>query len=1038
MEPAGLAVGILGLVGLFNTCLDILDKFDSWRDYGSESRSLTAQFKAHKIQLERWGLAVGLGKDGLSDQHDKLLDDPHTLLTVEELLSAIRDVCRYDDDADSKSKPTFEKHAHSRGPMESKRQKLSWALRDKPKRIAQVAHFSSIVQTLHALVPPKGVERVDVSKLERLANGDKSSGHLNSALLVPGGCIAEFERVLHQIECEIQAETKRDLQKWLLGDHLPNDRYEQYAEGRIESTCDWILNRPWFQDWCSPSFSGGHPKVLWINGPAGFGKSVLCTKIIDHVSSISDAPVAHFFFSSDIEREDPYVAIRSWVSQFISHPTAFSLIREKWADQERQKATRGDVSSLLRDILTSVSGCTLIIDGLDECIWHKGNQTACDDNLVPNFMEALMRATSSTDAQLMITSRDEPEIRTSLPAQGYGASIFEHKITLDDVRPDVLSYSKKLVYDELRKSTDTAKQSLSEKLADRCNGQFLWVKLQQKSLRRNSWKSHKELERVINSTPTGLQDIYERNWMKILKLPEEDRVRALSLLRWTAFSLRPLTVAETTEALLISEDCNEVQTDQLPENVDMNYIENGILLFCGSLLDIRSPHIDCDDGLKTIHLAHFSVKQYLLYNFSTELRLLQLHMSPGSFTEPFENTLLSKMCLRYLNSSEVLPKHPEGDQGLVAFFNYAAASWQQHASAADPRDAGVVELPGDHVDDMEHTNSVYSPASPLYYAARLGLIDTVKFLINDRKHGTEEKGLSGMTAFGAACQEGKVETAQILLESGANINASDNDGSTPALVASARGHLAVVKFLLDNGADMQVANKLGWTAANMASRNGHLTIVKILLESGIDMEATDIHGSTPALVASARGHLAVVKFLLDNGADMQVANKLGWTAANMASRNGHLTIVKILLESGIDMEATDIHGSTPAMMASSRGHLAVVKFLLDNGADMQVANKFGWTVAHEASMSGHIGIVKILLESGIDMEPTTNEGSTPAIVASMNGRHAVVALLLENGVDINFTNSETWTLVNAASVSGSVEMVEFLVKYKANINVADL
>jgi hypothetical protein len=29
MEPVGLAVGILGLVGLFNTCLDLLDKFDS-------------------------------------------------------------------------------------------------------------------------------------------------------------------------------------------------------------------------------------------------------------------------------------------------------------------------------------------------------------------------------------------------------------------------------------------------------------------------------------------------------------------------------------------------------------------------------------------------------------------------------------------------------------------------------------------------------------------------------------------------------------------------------------------------------------------------------------------------------------------------------------------------------------------------------------------------------------------------------------------------------------------------------------------------
>ncbi|KAL4862582.1 hypothetical protein BDV12DRAFT_178610 [Aspergillus spectabilis] len=59
MEPVGLAVGIVGLIGLFNTCLDLLDKFDSWRDCGSDLRSLAAQFQAHKLRFENWGHAVG-------------------------------------------------------------------------------------------------------------------------------------------------------------------------------------------------------------------------------------------------------------------------------------------------------------------------------------------------------------------------------------------------------------------------------------------------------------------------------------------------------------------------------------------------------------------------------------------------------------------------------------------------------------------------------------------------------------------------------------------------------------------------------------------------------------------------------------------------------------------------------------------------------------------------------------------------------------------------------------------------------------------
>jgi hypothetical protein len=52
----GLAIGISGLAGLFGTCLDVLEKFGSWReDDGSESRSLTARSKAHKLQLENCG-----------------------------------------------------------------------------------------------------------------------------------------------------------------------------------------------------------------------------------------------------------------------------------------------------------------------------------------------------------------------------------------------------------------------------------------------------------------------------------------------------------------------------------------------------------------------------------------------------------------------------------------------------------------------------------------------------------------------------------------------------------------------------------------------------------------------------------------------------------------------------------------------------------------------------------------------------------------------------------------------------------------------
>ncbi|KAL5041226.1 prion-inhibition and propagation, helo domain-containing protein [Aspergillus fruticulosus] len=160
MEPVGFAVGIMGLVGLFNTCLGLLDKFDSWRDCGSDLRSLAAQFHAHKLPLKNWGHAVGFEQGILSDQHSHRLDAPRTLSTVQALLLSIRDACKSSDvyltpgppaSATALERPNRnilfgrKPRAHPQGLLESRRQKLSWAPRGKTKLIARVEQFSKLV-----------------------------------------------------------------------------------------------------------------------------------------------------------------------------------------------------------------------------------------------------------------------------------------------------------------------------------------------------------------------------------------------------------------------------------------------------------------------------------------------------------------------------------------------------------------------------------------------------------------------------------------------------------------------------------------------------------------------------------------------------------------------------------------------------------------------------------------------------------------------------------------------------------------------------
>lgn len=59
-----------------------------------------------------------------------------------------------------------------------------------------------------------------------------------------------------------------------------------------------------------------------------------------------------------------------------------------------------------------------------------------------------------------------------------------------------------------------------------------------------------------------------------------------------------------------------------------------------------------------------------------------------------------------------------------------------------------------------------------------------------------------------ACQRGQCDSAQILIERGANINAFDKDGSNPLTIACEQGHDNIVQLLLNN-ADINLCRNNG-------------------------------------------------------------------------------------------------------------------------------------------------------------------------------------------------------------------------------------
>ncbi|KAK1705025.1 hypothetical protein CaCOL14_012346 [Colletotrichum acutatum] len=823
----------------------------------------------------------------------------------------------------------------------------------------------------------------------------------------------------------MEAETRRGLRAWL-GCPPPTDLFHEARQKRLERTCDWVLNRHEFIEWLAPNREPvSTESFLWINGPAGLGKTVLCARIVEHLLSTSQTPVAYFFLSSDFEsRNDPYAAVRSWIHQLTScNQVAYHLARDKWLAQNEDFATQIEIVDLFREVVQVVPGAYFVLDGLDECTWMGKGQG--DGKSLQVFLNSITRAVANTDAHILVVSRDEPEIRSDLM---YMKEWGELKIVRGDVQSDVARYARSIVDKKLFKKYNATREEVSRMLADRSQGQFLWVKLHEDSLR--SWKNNKQLEDAIEEIPSGLDHVYERNWVRISRLPEPIRDRAYSLLQWAAFSIRPLTVNEISEATLLKEDDDgEFPASELPEEIDEDYIESEIQSPCGSLLEIRGTHSDSELGQRTVHLTHFSVKQYFLRNtiISTQWPLCKKNRQLSNTI--LQSSRLAKLCLRYIHSehfrynketADTIAGSNEGENIQVSvkrsFRHYATVSWYQHAAAGNEDDFDLHMLIKALFDERSPSwvawrdmFQMYSTginwaiitsirphdASPIHYAARFGLTRITSYLIHDRKYPVNAKTPFGRTALEIAGTAGNLRVAKVLLDAGADTSIRNENGSTPLIEVALQGVLSVAELLLENGADISAANDEGFTSLASACIREHVPVVKLLLEKGANTSVADKDGWTPLSSAALYGHQEIVRLLLENGSDVSDSSNGSWTPLTAACSQGHLEVVKLLLEKGADIAHPYRDMRSPLHWASVRGFNKVAEMLLEKGADITATTDQGWTPLHLAASSGHLKTVKLLLEHGADTNRMDTSGWKPLYLASSKGHSKVVKLLLK-------------------------------------------
>jgi ankyrin repeat protein len=184
-----------------------------------------------------------------------------------------------------------------------------------------------------------------------------------------------------------------------------------------------------------------------------------------------------------------------------------------------------------------------------------------------------------------------------------------------------------------------------------------------------------------------------------------------------------------------------------------------------------------------------------------------------------------------------------------------------------------------------------------------------------------------------AASNGQIEIVEMLLNHGAMIDSTSDDGCTSLYAACQEGHLPVVSLLINEGANIEASDDDGWRPLIIACKQGHLPIVDFLINKGASIEAGDVDGWRPLIIACQEGHLSVVKLLIDKGANFEASRvNNGWRPLHTAPYQGHLEIVKALIAKGADMNGRMNNGESALGYARRRNHPAIVDFLRTRGA----------------------------------------------------------------------------------------------------------
>ncbi|KAK6088625.1 NACHT and WD domain-containing protein [Seiridium cupressi] len=437
-----------------------------------------------------------------------------------------------------------------------------------------------------------------------------------------------------------------DLKALLSLPELPGMDYIFFWDQWTQGTNDWILDEEDFLVW-RDGRELDHA-VLWVNGGAATGKSVLASFVINHL--IQQGRWCQYFFIrfGDMRKRSLSLLLRSLAIQFAQAVPGI-LHKINNLSEEALNFETVDPKVIWDRIFKTIlfqskedQPLYWVVDGLDE---------AKDPRAIIKLLSDI--ESSQIPIRILFVSRKTSIIESSL--EKLPKSLPLRTIQIEGHPEDIRRHIKA----ELNVPGNADfRAEVEQRILEKSQNNFLWVRLAVDRV--NQCHSRADVDMALRGLPAGMETIFGRMSLSISELPSSgDKQLATKVIQYVYCAVRTLSLVELSQAL------GKTASDVLD-------FPRAITETCGGFVVL-------DNGGNAA-IIHQTARDYLFAPASGD--------RPFTIDQQAANKDIFLGCMGSLMVPGLRARLSRNQK--PEFLNYSATSWSSHLASASVHDHDVV------------------------------------------------------------------------------------------------------------------------------------------------------------------------------------------------------------------------------------------------------------------------------------------------------------------------------------------------------------